>query len=91
MKNAAFLTFALSSFALLGGCNTVNGLGKDVEAVGQGVSHMATEVQDEWFGNYGQPERAGHTGVAQVGQPCDPDAELDGGNGLPPCPRILLN
>ena len=73
---------AAASF-LLAGCNTVAGVGKDVTAVGKGVSHVAYEVRDEVFGKPGPKPQA----YASVGEACDPyPDELRGGNGLPPCP-----
>jgi predicted small secreted protein len=36
-------TFALPSFALLGGCNTVEGAGKDIKAGGNKVEQEAKE------------------------------------------------
>ena len=68
---------------LLAGCNTVAGVGKDVTAVGKGVSHFAYEVRDEVFGKPGPKPR----GYAYAGEPCDPSgSELSGGSALPPCP-----
>lgn len=67
----------------LSGCNTVEGVGKDVTAAGKGVAHVAGEVRDEVFGKPGPKPR----GYAAVGEPCDPSgSELRGGSGLPPCP-----
>ena len=80
----------------LAACNTVTGVGRDVQAVGSGISTASGYVQREVFGvgqtrtqvasvNYiaatpqpGQP-------TVSVGRACDPDAELAGGEGLPPC------
>ena len=73
---------AVSSL-LLAGCNTVAGVGKDVTAVGKGVTHVADEVRDEVFGKPGPKPQ----GYASVQQACDPaSGELRGGTGLPPCP-----
>lgn len=73
---------------MLAGCNTVAGVGKDVTAVGKGVTHVAFEVRDEVFGKPGPKPR----GYAYVGEACDPTAdELRGGNGLPPCPESSTN
>lgn len=81
----------LLTVPLLAACNTVSGVGKDVSALGKGVTHMADEVSDEFFPAprrntvrtvYVQPQRRG---VASAGQPCDPySGELSGGS-LPPC------
>ena len=38
-------TFALPSFALLSGCNTVEGAGKDVKAAGQAVQDTAQDAK----------------------------------------------
>ena len=38
-------TFALPSFALLSGCNTVEGAGKDVKAGGQAVENAAKDAK----------------------------------------------
>ena len=38
-------TFALPSFALLTGCNTVEGAGKDVKAAGQAVQDTAQDAK----------------------------------------------
>ena len=76
-------TGAIAASFMIAGCNTVSGVGKDVTAVGKGVSHVANEVRDEVFGKPGPKPQ----GFARVGEPCDPNAnELRGGNGLPPCP-----
>ena len=76
-------TSAIAASFMIAGCNTVSGVGKDVTAVGKGVTHVAGEVRDEVFGKPGPKP----TGYAYVGQPCDPSGgELRGGNGLPACP-----
>jgi len=82
MKN--FLGIAAAASIVLTGCNTVAGVGKDVTAVGKGVTHVAFEVRDEVFGKPGPKPQ----GYASVGEACDPSGdELSGGNGLPACPR----
>ena len=79
----ALIAAALASSVLITGCNTVAGVGKDVTAVGKGVSHVAYEVRDEVFGKPGPKP----TAYAVAGEPCDPNpSELRGGSGLPPCP-----
>lgn len=66
----------------LTGCNTVIGAGRDVQAVGGGISHVAREVNNELLGGYG----SWNEGVASAGEPCDPAGEeLSGASGLPPC------
>lgn len=73
---------------MLASCNTVAGVGKDVTAVGKGVTHVAFEVRDEVFGKPGPKPR----GYAYVGEACDPSAdELQGGNGLPACPDSSID
>lgn len=42
----AFLGLLVASVGLTG-CNTVRGMGKDVEAAGSGVSGAAEDVQDD--------------------------------------------
>ena len=77
------LSIVAACAGLLTGCNTLAGVGKDVSAVGNGVTHVAYEVRDEVFGKPGPKPR----GYASAGQACDPNAdELLGGSGLPPCP-----
>lgn len=76
-----YLYTCLAAATLLPACATVEGVGKDISAVGRGVSHVATEVRDEVFSP--QPRRT----VASAGQACDPNPELAGGNGLPPCSK----
>lgn len=81
MKQAIF-GCAMAGLIFLPACSTFEGVGKDISAVGKGVSHVANEVREEVF--MPKPRYAS----VEVGQPCDPSAgELDGGNGLPPCPR----
>lgn len=73
----------LAASVALTGCNTMAGVGKDVTAVGKGVTHVAYEVRDEVFGKPGPQPR----GYASVGEACDPNPdELRGGSGLPACP-----
>ena len=90
MHKLVISSILLLTAPLLGACNTISGVGKDVSALGKGVTHMADEVGDEFFGAsrrntrtvYVQPQRRG---VATAGQPCDPySGELSGGS-LPPC------
>ena len=45
MINQCAAALALAAFALaLGGCNTVEGVGKDVKATGQGIENAAKDV-----------------------------------------------
>ena len=39
-------TFALPSFALLSGCNTVEGAGKDIESAGEGIKDTARDAKN---------------------------------------------
>lgn len=78
MKRLYLMTILTAAFGL-SACATVNGVGKDIAAVGNGVSHVANEVRDEVF--MSKPRRA----TASVGPACDPNPELAGGNGLPAC------
>ena len=74
---------SIAASFLLTGCNTLAGVGKDVTAVGNGVTHVAYEVRDEVFGKPGPKPQA----YASAGEACDPNPnELRGGAGLPPCP-----
>lgn len=73
---------ALAGALMLTGCNTVIGVGRDVQAVGSGISYVARDVNNEVFGGYGR----WNEGTVTAGEPCDPAAgELRGGSGLPPC------
>lgn len=77
---------ALSVFLLLPACHTVEGVGRDIQAVGGGIAYVARDTNNELFGGYGQWDEP--RGVAEVGEPCDATGgELYGGSGLPPCPR----
>lgn len=82
MTRVATITCMLGAMAALTACNTVAGAGRDVQAVGGGISHVAREVNNEVFGGHS----AGNEGVATAGKPCDPNGEeLKGASGLPPC------
>lgn len=73
---------------LLGACNTVDGVGRDVQAIGSGVSTAANYVEREVFGVSPQPVRQARVvrrETVSVGRACDPGGELAGGTGLPPC------
>ncbi|MEM1390767.1 MAG: entericidin A/B family lipoprotein [Pseudomonadota bacterium] len=87
----------LSALVVLPACSTVSGVGKDVSAVGRGISHVADEVRDEVFGRGNDPQyveqrysdRSSASASVIVKDACDPAAgELQGGSGLPPCPRV---
>jgi predicted small secreted protein len=48
MLNKIAALLALAGFALaVAGCNTVEGLGKDVKATGQGVENAAKDVKQK--------------------------------------------
>lgn len=84
MKHSILATCALGAVMALPACHTVEGVGRDIQVVGDGVSFVARDINNEVFGGYGSWEQ----GVATAGEPCDPgDGELAGGSGLPPCPR----
>lgn len=94
MRTALIVFMGLVS---LPACSTVAGVGKDVSAVGRGLTHVADEVRDEVFTRRDQPRyvEQRYTSGSDVRpsvivkEPCDPNAdELRGGSGLPPCPRV---
>lgn len=84
---------ALLALPVLTACNTVTGVGKDVQAVGNGISSASNYVQREVFGAPAQPTRVAQVRpvtptrqpTVTVGRACDPNGELAGGEGLPPC------
>ena len=90
---AAFIAGLAS--VMLAGCNTVAGVGKDISAVGRGVTGAAEYVQASARGDasqrrtkvIGQQTRY-LDGRVVTGRPCDPD-RLAGGpptqSGLPAC------
>lgn len=95
MKSFIFVGF--SALIALTGCSTVAGVGKDVSAVGRGLTHVAGEVRDEVFTGRDKPRYVETRYTSQsevrpsviVREPCDPNAgELRGGSGLPLCPRV---
>lgn len=77
------------SLPVLAGCNTVAGLGEDVEAVGNGVTRAAQYVEREVFNprqeTSARPIRYAQRGDVRVGEACDPNATELAGSGLPPC------
>lgn len=93
----AFGFAVLAALAVMGGCSTVAGMGKDVSALGRGLTHVSDEVRDEVFTRRDQPRYVEQRYTSEsdvrpsviVKEPCDPNAdELRGGSGLPPCPRV---
>lgn len=84
MRRPILATCALGAILLLPACHTIEGVGRDIQLVGDGVRFVARDINNEVFGGYGSWEQ----GVASAGEPCDPNAgELAGGSGLPACPR----
>lgn len=82
MAGMKLIAPALAGALVLTGCNTVMGVGRDVQAVGGGISHVARDVNNEVFGGYG----SWNEGTATAGEPCDPGGEeLLGASGLPSC------
>jgi len=94
------ILISVLALAGLSGCNTVAGVGKDITAVGNGVTGASNYVARNVFGA-GEPVRTARLETApppprtvtfrerprvSVGEACDPNAELAGGSGLPPCP-----
>lgn len=82
MKFAKAALMGLIALPLLGACNTIEGVGRDVQAVGSGVTSAAQYVEREFFGP--QPREV-RTAQVEIGEACDPSGELSGGSGLPPC------
>ena len=67
------------AFSMLGACNTVAGIGQDLQAVGGALSTASDDVRDEI-----NSPRA--TSTASANETCDPGGrELKGRSGLPPC------
>ena len=83
MKTAK-IALAVAALLAVPGCNTFEGVGKDISSLGRGVSHVANETRDALFAPAPQ-----HARVASAGEPCDPAAgELAGGTGLPRCSGV---
>ncbi|MEL6569882.1 MAG: entericidin A/B family lipoprotein [Pseudomonadota bacterium] len=90
-KSALVGLFALP---LMTACNTIEGVGQDVQAVGSGVTSAAQFMERELFGPQPRQTRTAQVQSrnvtyrnpqVSVGQACDPGGELAGGSGLPPC------
>ncbi len=79
---AILIPFALIA---LTACQTVHGIGQDIAAVGDGVSHVASELNDEVFGGYGDRSTAARYGRVSAGTLCDPNAREVRYGALPPC------
>ena len=77
MKQVKLLAGSLLALSLLAGCNTVRGVGKDLQAGGKAISETSDEVKDYLTA----PAEPGRTASA-----CDPAGpELKGRSDLPPC------
>ncbi len=84
---------ALVALPFLAACNTVQGVGKDVRAVGNGITGASSYVQRNVFGSEPQPTQTTYIPAqpaVSVGQACDPNGELSGGEGLPPCRKVVF-
>lgn len=76
IKLIAGLALALS---MLSACNTIAGIGKDLQAAGGAISEVSDEVRDDFSG----PKSSS---TASAGETCDPGGrELKGRSSLPPC------
>ena len=84
----------LIALPLLAACNTIEGVGQDVQAVGSGVTSAAQFMERELFGPQPRQTRTAQVQSRSVtyrnpevsiGEACDPGGELAGGSGLPPC------
>jgi predicted small secreted protein len=84
----------LIALPLLAACNTIEGVGQDVQAVGSGVTSAAQFMERELFGPQPRQTRTAQVQSrsvtyrnpeVSVGEACDPGGELAGGSGLPPC------
>ena len=60
-KTASFMKLALAGAALMAftGCNTVQGIGKDVQSAGKGIESGADSVRDTLSGNDKKKELEG--------------------------------
>ncbi|MEL6663032.1 MAG: entericidin A/B family lipoprotein [Pseudomonadota bacterium] len=84
----------LLALPMLAACNTIEGVGQDVQAVGSGVTSAAQFMERELFGPQPRQVRTAQANSrtvtyrnpqVTVGEACDPGGELAGGSGLPPC------
>ena len=46
MKRVSVIAALIAAAALISGCNTISGMGKDVEATGAAVSNTADKAKD---------------------------------------------
>lgn len=80
MRQVKLLAGAMLAVSLLAGCNTVRGLGKDLQAGGEAISETSDEVKD-FLTTPQEPTR-----TASAGEACDPaGSELKGKSDLPRC------
>lgn len=91
MTHVRFTLAGLLALPLLAGCNTIEGVGMDIQAAGRGVSSAANYVEREMSSPRDRQVRTAdisyrNTSVT-VGSACDANEELDGGSasGLPAC------
>lgn len=79
MKRTILIAAAALSLTALTACNTIKGVGQDLQAAGDAVSQASDDVRGHLFDD--RP-----TATASAGQACDPGGkELAGRSGLPPC------
>jgi entericidin B len=80
MRQVKLLAGAVMALSLLAGCNTVRGVGKDLQAGGEAISQTSDEVK-EFLTSPQEPTR-----TASAGEACDPAGkELKGRSDLPRC------
>ncbi|MEM9937269.1 MAG: hypothetical protein AAFZ91_03395 [Pseudomonadota bacterium] len=77
MRSTLLIVMLLGSVSA---CATVDGVGRDIQALGGGVSHLANEARDELFASASTSRYR-----AEAGQACDPYADELSGGSLPPC------
>ncbi|MEO0466272.1 MAG: hypothetical protein AAF216_06995 [Pseudomonadota bacterium] len=89
MAKKALLT-VLAALPLIAACNTIDGIGQDVQAVGTGVSSAANYVERQMFSPRGDEVQTASVVYREpsvtVGQACDSSRDPDSRTGLPPCP-----
>ena len=89
MPDTRIALAGLCVLPLLAGCNTIEGVGKDVQTVGRGVTSAATYVERELFEpepSSRQANIAYRSANVTVGPPCDADSDVSGGtSSLPAC------
>ncbi|MFN7178697.1 entericidin A/B family lipoprotein [Hyphomonas sp.] len=79
MKRTILIAAAALSLVTLTACNTVKGLGQDLQAAGDAVAQASDDVRSHLLDD--RP-----TATASAGETCDPGGkELAGRSNLPPC------